>query len=200
MLTRHFFYVLQKYDKILLPERSTLLAINLTRSRLAASPCAPTRPARGMSGFWVRQVRAQGTLVSRANCSVGVCPFLLSRCAPTRLARGMSEFGTRQVIAKVKKHLPSLKPEHTTGRSGRSARQAGSKMTERRQNSSPWTQASFVFFNASRTQVLSYSSSDFAYRTQNPDISRAGRVGAHREAARRDRVRLTANRVDRSGN
>ena len=33
-----------------------LLAPNLARPRLAAPPSAPTRPARGVSGFWIRQV------------------------------------------------------------------------------------------------------------------------------------------------
>ena len=31
---------------------------NLARRRPAAPPGAPTRPARGMSGFWIRQVHA----------------------------------------------------------------------------------------------------------------------------------------------
>ena len=38
------------------PGRIVLLAPNLARPRSAAPPGAPTRPARGMSGFWIRQV------------------------------------------------------------------------------------------------------------------------------------------------
>ena len=38
------------------PGRIVLLAPNLARPRSAASPGSPTRPARGMSGFLIRQV------------------------------------------------------------------------------------------------------------------------------------------------
>ena len=38
------------------PGRILLLAPNLARLRPAAPPGAPTRPARGISGIWVRQV------------------------------------------------------------------------------------------------------------------------------------------------
>ena len=38
------------------PARIVLSAPNPARPRPAGPPCAPTRPARGMSGFWVRQV------------------------------------------------------------------------------------------------------------------------------------------------
>ena len=38
------------------PGRIILLAPNLARPRPAAPPGASTRPARGMSGFWIRQV------------------------------------------------------------------------------------------------------------------------------------------------
>ena len=36
--------------------RTVLLAASLARPRPVSSPCAATRPARGMSGFWTRQV------------------------------------------------------------------------------------------------------------------------------------------------
>ena len=36
--------------------RTVLLASSLARPRPATPPGAPTRPARGMSGFWIRQV------------------------------------------------------------------------------------------------------------------------------------------------
>ena len=38
------------------PERIALSASRPARPRPAAPPRAPTRPARGMSGFWIRQV------------------------------------------------------------------------------------------------------------------------------------------------
>ena len=56
--------------------------------------------------------------------------------------------------------LSILKPEHTTGRSGRSARRgggAGSVRTGRRQNSPPRRQASLVPSKASRTHRLNVS-------------------------------------------
>ena len=47
---------LGEYGGPLFPGRIVLLAPNLARPRPAAPPGAPTRPARGMSGFWIRQV------------------------------------------------------------------------------------------------------------------------------------------------
>ena len=44
------------YEGGLSSRRPDLLAPSPARPRLAAMPCAPTRPARGMSGFWTRQV------------------------------------------------------------------------------------------------------------------------------------------------
>ena len=44
------------YEGRLSPERIVLSASRPARLRPAAPPCAPTRLARGMSGFWVRQV------------------------------------------------------------------------------------------------------------------------------------------------
>ena len=38
------------------PGRSVLSVSRTAQPRPAAPPCAPTRPARGMSGFWTRQV------------------------------------------------------------------------------------------------------------------------------------------------
>ena len=38
------------------PGRNVLSASSPARHRPAAPPCAPTRTARGMSGFWIRQV------------------------------------------------------------------------------------------------------------------------------------------------
>ena len=40
------------------PGRNILSASHPARPRPAARPCALTRPARGMSGFWIRQVLA----------------------------------------------------------------------------------------------------------------------------------------------
>ena len=45
--------------KFLFPERIILLARNLARLRSAASPIAPNRPARDMSGFLIRQMKTQ---------------------------------------------------------------------------------------------------------------------------------------------
>ena len=41
---------------LVFPDRTGLLASNPERPRPATPPCAPTRPARCMSGFWIRQV------------------------------------------------------------------------------------------------------------------------------------------------
>ena len=38
------------------PGQTILLAPSPARPRPAAPPCAPTRPSRGMSGFWTRQL------------------------------------------------------------------------------------------------------------------------------------------------
>ena len=51
-----FLRCLGRYDGPLFPWRTVLLAPNLARPCPAAPPGAPTRPARGMSGFWIRQV------------------------------------------------------------------------------------------------------------------------------------------------
>ena len=45
------------------PGRIILLALNLAGSRPAAPPGAPTRPARGMFEFWIRQVRLKKIVV-----------------------------------------------------------------------------------------------------------------------------------------
>ena len=45
-------------SKLLFPGRIIMLAPNLAR-RPAAAPGAPTRSARGMFGFWIRQVQGQ---------------------------------------------------------------------------------------------------------------------------------------------
>ena len=44
------------YDGALFPGRIVLLTLNLALPLSAAPPTSPTRPARGMSGFWIRQV------------------------------------------------------------------------------------------------------------------------------------------------
>ena len=44
------------YEGRLSPGRTVLSASNPARPRPAALPCAPTRPARGMFEFWVRQI------------------------------------------------------------------------------------------------------------------------------------------------
>ena len=49
------------YEGGLSPRRTVLLASNPARPRPATPPCAPTRPARGMSGFWTQQVKLRIT-------------------------------------------------------------------------------------------------------------------------------------------
>ena len=49
--------MLWRMRRRLFPRRTVLLANSPARPRPATPPCAPTRPARGMSGFWARQVR-----------------------------------------------------------------------------------------------------------------------------------------------
>ena len=44
------------YGGPLSPGQTILLVSSPARPRLAAPPCAPTRPARGRSGFWIRQI------------------------------------------------------------------------------------------------------------------------------------------------
>ena len=46
-----------EYEEGLFPRQTVLLANCPARPRPATPPCAPTRPARGMSGFWARQVK-----------------------------------------------------------------------------------------------------------------------------------------------
>ena len=48
------------YTRLVFPGRTVLLAPNPARPSPAAPPGAPTRPARGMSGFWIRQVDVIG--------------------------------------------------------------------------------------------------------------------------------------------
>ena len=51
----------------LFPRRTVLWANSLARPRPATPPCAPTRHARGMSGFWIRQLcRIQNPDIPRA--------------------------------------------------------------------------------------------------------------------------------------
>ena len=51
-----FLRCLGGYEGPLFREQPLLMAPNRARPRPAAPPGAPTRPARGMSGFWIRQV------------------------------------------------------------------------------------------------------------------------------------------------
>ena len=54
---RHVFDALEStIQKKIVPRRTILLTNSPARSRLAIPPCAPTRPARDMSGFLVRQI------------------------------------------------------------------------------------------------------------------------------------------------
>ena len=55
-------FFLAEYVGLLFPGRIVLLAPNLARPCLAAAPGAPTRPARGLSGFWIRQVFGNKTV------------------------------------------------------------------------------------------------------------------------------------------
>ena len=69
------------------PGRTVLLASSPARPRPATPPCAPTRPARGMSGFWTRQVKfpdtpwMTGVLGALKQC------FLRATTATTELLR-----------------------------------------------------------------------------------------------------------------
>ena len=52
------------------PRRTSLLAPSPARLRPATPPCAPTRSARGMSGFWIRQVIIDiGTIIGLVSLS-----------------------------------------------------------------------------------------------------------------------------------
>ena len=51
-----FLRCLGRYEGHLSPGRNVLSASCSALPRSAAPPCAPTRAARGMSGFWIRQV------------------------------------------------------------------------------------------------------------------------------------------------
>ena len=55
-LRRRFFRFFGRCEGGLSPRRTSLLAPSPARLRPATPPCAPTRSARGMSGFWIRQV------------------------------------------------------------------------------------------------------------------------------------------------
>ena len=66
---------LRKYGVFLFPERIVLLAPNLARPRPAAPPGAPTRPARGMFGFWIRQINVQNSCLQCAERARGAVCF-----------------------------------------------------------------------------------------------------------------------------
>ena len=102
------------------------------------------------------------------------------------------------------------KPGHTTGGSGRGVRRvggAGSGRTGCQQKCSPTRHASRVPSRASKTNRLkdppeaptSETLCKPTGRVQNPDIPRAGRVGAHGGVAGRGRAGPDANRTVRPG-
>ena len=62
-----FLRCLGGYGGLLFPGGIILLAPNLARPSLAAPPGAPTRPASGMSGFWIRQVGLHRISLVRAS-------------------------------------------------------------------------------------------------------------------------------------
>ena len=112
---RRVFDAFGECEEGLFPRRTVLWANGPARLRPATPPCAPTRPACGMSGFWTRQVQPILGWFTRA-----------------------------------------------------------------------WTWILMIIIITSRVQ--------------NPDISRAGRVGAHGGLAGRIRAGLFAHRTVRLGN
>ena len=62
------------YGKELSPRRGILLAYRPARSRLASTPCAPTRPAYGMSGFWTKQVMDSSVMRELLSLSFRIDP------------------------------------------------------------------------------------------------------------------------------
>ena len=112
-----------------------------------ARPCAaPPRPARGMSGFWIRQVFKDSMQLFHKH----ILFFQTNFYAPNKHIFKYILGG----------YLSSPKPGHTTGGSGRGARRggrAGSGRTGCQQNCSHRGQASLAPANASKKRLLDVS-------------------------------------------
>ena len=130
---------------LLFPWRIIVLALNLARPRPAAPPGSPTRPARGMSGFWIRQVHArhvweptQEQTLPTTNNSLTVHQHFgtgtksgLRSCPLTSIPKPFclfEPFSCKACLGNTlcfRVDLLNPKPRHTTGGSGRSAQRSG---------------------------------------------------------------------------
>ena len=108
-LKRHFFDSLEGAVDICFFGRIVLLAPNFARPRLAAPPGAPTRPARGMSGFWIRQVILNNcSLISNVILNAAFIMFpcmavLLNNFCPVQIHKLINSTGERRLHAIVLK-------------------------------------------------------------------------------------------------
>ena len=126
---------LGRYKGLVFSGRTVLLAPDPARPRPAAPPGAPTRPAHGVSGFWIRQVNSIHAQHVRQE-------IRLSSQQPLLV------------------NLSSPKPGHTTGGSRRGARRggrAGSGRTVCQQDCSPREESFLAFSKASKTRRLNVS-------------------------------------------
>ena len=95
-----------RYAGPLFPGRTVLLAPSPARPRPAAPPCAPTRPARGMSGFWTRQLFAP---VTRAK-AVDACRDSAAGAAAS--ADGALRIDAERQALRVQRHRRKASGRH----------------------------------------------------------------------------------------
>ena len=91
---------LGRYEGRVSPGPTFLSASSPAQLHPAAPPCAPTRPARGMSEFWIRQVFYSSLIASKIvlgseirKCTRNVCPLICQIVKPDipRAGRGGAE-------------------------------------------------------------------------------------------------------------
>ena len=85
-----FLPVLVRYTALMFPSRTCLLALNSARPHPAVPPGAPTRPDRGMSGFWIRQaIHYAMPKIRTCLCLRGLPPTPIRQspiCTPSNIA------------------------------------------------------------------------------------------------------------------